>query len=86
MSGSYTLPRLIASQIAGLARLSGRSHTVSPSIVLTGFSQDPVFLPYFFPGKNLVVANAIPALATYSVGYLAAGSVHGAQIGFFAPG
>ncbi|KAK7908026.1 hypothetical protein PG985_015329 [Apiospora marii] len=58
----------------------------SDGIVLTGFSQDPAFLPYFLLGNTLVGANTIPALTTYPAGYLAAGNVSGAQIGFFAPG
>ncbi|KAK8089064.1 hypothetical protein PG997_004025 [Apiospora hydei] len=57
----------------------------SDGIVLTGFSQ-AAFLPYFLLGNNFVSANTIPALVAYPVGYLAASSVSGAQIGFFSPG
>ncbi|KAK8138606.1 hypothetical protein PG984_001986 [Apiospora sp. TS-2023a] len=58
----------------------------SDGIVLTGFGQDPAFLPYFRLGNNFVGANTVPALATYPAGYFAAGSVSGAEISFFAPG
>lgn len=59
---------------------------LSDGLVLTGFSQDPRFLPYFGYGGNFVVANTIPALAQYPAGYLAGGDVSAAQTNFFAPG
>lgn len=54
--------------------------------MLTGFSQNSNFIPYFVLGDNFVSANTIAVLAKYPAGYLAAGSVSGAQTCFFAPG
>ncbi|KAK6841961.1 hypothetical protein PG989_009500 [Apiospora arundinis] len=58
----------------------------SDGIVLTGFSQNSNFLTYFLLGGNFVSANTITPLARYPAGYLAAGSVSGAQTCFFSPG
>jgi pimeloyl-ACP methyl ester carboxylesterase len=59
---------------------------ISDGIVLTGFSQNGAFIPFFGLGGNFIEANTIPELSSYPTGYLAAGSLTGAQIDFFAPG
>ncbi|CRK45030.1 hypothetical protein BN1723_006400 [Verticillium longisporum] len=44
---------------------------LSDGIVLTGFSQNGTFLPYFLLGGNFVQANSLPPLADYADGYVA---------------
>lgn len=57
----------------------------SDGIVLTGFSQNASFVPYFALGANLIQANTISALSSYPKGYLANSSPTGVQIDFFSP-
>ncbi|SMR45010.1 unnamed protein product [Zymoseptoria tritici ST99CH_3D1] len=59
---------------------------ISDGIVLTGFSQNGTFLPFFQLGGNFVQANLNSALSKYPDGYLAAGSPSGVQTNFFSPG
>ncbi|KAI1142438.1 hypothetical protein F5Y05DRAFT_409584 [Hypoxylon sp. FL0543] len=67
--------------------LTATHEGVSDGIVLTGFSQDGDFVPYFMLGGNYVRASdASPALAGYPPGYLASADITAVQINFFAPG
>ena len=58
---------------------------VSDGLVLTGFSANSTFVPYFALGGNFILANTVPALSAYPDGYLAAGDASGVQTNFFAP-
>jgi pimeloyl-ACP methyl ester carboxylesterase len=60
---------------------------ISDGIVLTGFSQNGSFVPFFMLGGNFVDVKENPVLApTYTHGYLAAGNPSGVQTNFFSPG
>jgi len=59
---------------------------LSAGLILTGFSQNATYGPYFVLGANLVAASAIPGLAAYPAGYLASGNPSALQSNFFAPG
>lgn len=60
--------------------------SISDGIVLTGFSQNGTFVPYFALGSNFIEANQAAALSAYPNGYLAPASATGVQIDFFSPG
>ncbi|KAK6206846.1 hypothetical protein QIS74_13334 [Colletotrichum tabaci] len=60
--------------------------SLSDGIVLTGFTQNATFLPYFVLGGGFVQANSLPTLSHYAPGYVAPASVSGGQVNFFAPG
>ncbi|GJC91444.1 ctr copper transporter family protein [Colletotrichum higginsianum] len=60
--------------------------SLSDGIVLTGFTQNATFLPYFVLGGGFVQANSLPSLSHYAPGYVAPASVSGGQVNFFAPG
>lgn len=66
--------------------LSGKYPELSDGIVLTGFSQNGTFVPYFALGSNFIEANQIAALSAFPNGYLAPESQRGVQIDFFSPG
>lgn len=56
-------------------------------LVLTGFTQESAFVPYFATGGGYVVARtAAPRFVDYPAGYLAAGSTTGVHTNFFSPG
>lgn len=65
--------------------LTAADPTISDGIVLTGFSQNGTFASQFILGSNFIIANTVPALSSYTTGYLAPSSAVGAQIDFFAP-
>ena len=68
----------------GLAR---DNPTLSNGLVLTGFSSNASFVPYFELGGNFVSVTTVPSAASlYVAGYLAAGDPSGVQTNFFAPG
>ena len=61
--------------------------TLSDGLILTGFSTNATFLPFFELGGNFVSATTIPALASeYVAGYLGGGDESAAQTNFFSPG
>ena len=59
---------------------------LSAGLILTGFSQNATYGPYFVLGGNFVAANTIPGLAVYPAGYIASGNPSALQSNFFAPG
>jgi pimeloyl-ACP methyl ester carboxylesterase len=68
----------------GLAR---DDPSLSDGLVLTGFSTNGSFVPYFALGGNFVSVTTVSSLsAEYVAGYLAAGDPSGVQTNFFAPG
>ena len=60
--------------------------SASDGIILTGFSQNATFLPYFELGGNFISATESPLASQYVAGYFPAGDVSGVQTNFFAPG
>jgi pimeloyl-ACP methyl ester carboxylesterase len=62
------------------------SPQLSDGLILTGFSQNTSFPPYFELGGNFITSKNVPALTSYPVGYLAAADASGVQTNFFAPG
>ncbi|TLD21636.1 hypothetical protein E2P81_ATG08224 [Venturia nashicola] len=58
---------------------------LSDGLVLTGFSQNTSFPPYFELGGNFISSKNVPSLASYPVGYLAAGDASSVQTNFFSP-
>lgn len=54
------------------------------AIVLTGFSQNATFVPYFALGGNFVAEGS--GVSGYPTGYLAAGDPGGVQTNFLSPG
>ena len=59
---------------------------LSSGLVLTGFSTNATFQPYFELGGNFVSVTTVRALASeYVAGYLAAGDPSAVQTNFFAP-
>jgi pimeloyl-ACP methyl ester carboxylesterase len=62
------------------------SPELSDGLILTGFSQNTSFSPYFELGGNFISAKNVPLLANYPTGYLAAGDASGVQTNFFSPG
>lgn len=61
------------------------SPQLSDGLILTGFSQNTSFPPYFELGGNFIAAKNVPALTSYPFGYLAASDASGVQTNFFAP-
>ncbi|KEF52825.1 uncharacterized protein A1O9_11242 [Exophiala aquamarina CBS 119918] len=60
---------------------------LSDGLILTGFSANGTFLPFFQLGGNFVSVTSVPAAASqYVAGYLAAGNPSALQTNFFAPG
>ena len=59
---------------------------LTDGLVLTGFSANGTYSPYFILGANFVVSNTLPALAHYPDGYFSSGDESGLQTNFFAPG
>ncbi|KUI63958.1 hypothetical protein VM1G_10699 [Cytospora mali] len=59
---------------------------VSDGLVLTGFSHEGQFIPYWDLGANLVPANSLSAFKDYQDGYIADGDVSAVQSNLFAPG
>ncbi|KAK5102261.1 hypothetical protein LTR70_000047 [Exophiala xenobiotica] len=59
---------------------------LSDGLVLTGFSANGTYAPYFILGANFVVSNTLSALAHYPNGYINSGDASGLQTNFFAPG
>ncbi len=61
--------------------------SLSDGLVLTGFSTNSSFLPFFYLAGNWVSVTTVPSLAAeYVAGYLAGGDASAAQTEFFAPG
>lgn len=61
--------------------------SLSDGLILTGFSANGTFLPFFQLGGNFVSVTSVPAAASqYVAGYLAAGNPSAVQTNFFAPG
>ena len=60
--------------------------TASDGIILTGFSQNGSFLPYFELGGNFIDSQASALASQYVHGYFPAGDASGVQTNFFAPG
>jgi len=61
--------------------------SLSDGLVLTGFSANGTFLPFFQLGGNFVSVTTVPAVSKqYEPGYLAAGNPSAVQTNFFAPG
>ncbi|KAI1616062.1 Alpha/Beta hydrolase protein [Exophiala viscosa] len=60
--------------------------SLSDGLVLTGFSQNGTFLPFFELGGNWVSVTTVPALSSYVAGYFGAGTPSGVQTNFFSPG
>jgi len=58
----------------------------SDGLILTGFSQNGSFLPFFELGGNFIQANTVAALSAYPDGYLASANPSGVQTNFFSPG
>lgn len=58
---------------------------LSDGLILTGFSQNTTFPPYFELGGNFIAAKNVASLSSYPSGYLAAGDASGVQTNFFAP-
>lgn len=58
---------------------------LSDGLILTGFSQNTSFPPYFELGGNFILAKNVASLTSYPTGYLAAGDASGVQTNFFAP-
>ncbi|KAI6800507.1 hypothetical protein KC332_g9633 [Hortaea werneckii] len=65
--------------------LTAKYPDLSDGIVLTGFSRNGSFLPFFELGGNFVDAPSA-GIDAYSHGYLAAGDESGVQTNFFSPG
>ncbi|QDS74961.1 hypothetical protein FKW77_004889 [Venturia effusa] len=59
---------------------------LSDGLILTGFAQNATFVPFFELGGNFILAKNVKSLASYPVGYLAAGDASSVQTNFFAPG
>lgn len=60
---------------------------LSDGLVLTGFSQNGTFLPFFQLGGNFVAVSSNEVLASqYTAGYLASGNPSAVQTNFFSPG
>ncbi|KIV88399.1 hypothetical protein PV10_08085 [Exophiala mesophila] len=60
---------------------------LSDGLILTGFSQNGTFLPFFQLGGNFVAVSSNQVLASqYVAGYLAAGNPSAVQANFFSPG
>lgn len=59
--------------------------TATDGLVLTGFSQNGTFLPYFQLGGNFISSQSSPLASQYVAGYLAAGDVSAVQTNFLAP-
>jgi len=60
---------------------------LSDGLVLTGFSQNPSWVPYFAIGSNFISVTTIPGLKeSYDAGYFVPGDLSGLQFDFFAPG
>lgn len=61
--------------------------SLSDGLVLTGFSTNGSFLPFFELGGNWVSVTTVPTLSsTYVAGYFGAGTPSGIQTNFFSPG
>ncbi|RDI81626.1 hypothetical protein Vi05172_g8392 [Venturia inaequalis] len=58
---------------------------LSDGLILTGFSQNGSFPPYFELGGNFILAKNVPSLTSYPVGYFASGDASAVQTNFFAP-
>ncbi|KAI7353072.1 hypothetical protein KC354_g11718 [Hortaea werneckii] len=65
--------------------LTAKYPDLSDGIVLTGFSRNGSFLPFFELGGNFVDAQSA-GIDAYSHGYLAAGDESGVHTNFFSPG
>lgn len=65
--------------------LTAQDPSISDGIILTGFSQNGSFASQFILGSNLIIANTVSSLSSFTTGYLAPNSVVGVQIDFFAP-
>lgn len=65
-----------------------RDHpNLSDGLVLTAFSQNGTFAPFFSLGANFESVTGISTLATrYKAGYFASGNPSAVQTNFFAPG
>jgi pimeloyl-ACP methyl ester carboxylesterase len=61
------------------------SPSLSDGLILTGFTQNISFPPYFQLGGNFIASKNVASLTSYPVGYLAAGDASGVQTNFFAP-
>ncbi|GKT56797.1 alpha/beta-hydrolase [Colletotrichum tofieldiae] len=59
---------------------------ISDGVILTGFSPNATFLPYFLLGGAFVQANDVPALSDYPPGYLASSYEGAVQVCFSAQG
>ena len=59
--------------------------TLSSGVILTGFSQNTSFLPYFQLGGNFIAVQNSPLASQYQPGYLAAGDESAVHTNFFAP-
>ena len=59
---------------------------LSSGLILTGFSQNGTFLPYFQLGGNFIAVQNSPLASQYAAGYFAAGDKSGVQTNFFSPG
>jgi pimeloyl-ACP methyl ester carboxylesterase len=66
-------------------QLTAMEPELSDGVILTGFSQNPTYIPYFALGGNFVQANLNPALDNYSDGYLASSNPSAVQTNFFSP-
>lgn len=58
---------------------------ITDGIVLTGFSQNASFIPYFYFGANYINGNTTAALSRYPAGYLAFGDISAVRALFFSP-
>lgn len=65
--------------------LSRDNPTLTSGLVLSGFSQNGSFLPYFELGGNFIAVQNSPLASEYAPGYFAAGDASGVQTNFFAP-
>ena len=60
--------------------------SLTQGLILTGFSQNGTFLPYFQLGGNFIAVQTSPLAGQYPAGYFAAGDASGVQTNFFSPG
>lgn len=66
----------------GLARDNPK---LTSGLILTGFSQNATFLPYFQLGGNFITVQNSPLASKYAPGYLSSGDASAVQTNFFAP-